>query len=62
MYVHIRGAGQLATGTDVIGGPEVGADRLRRGRRPGDPSHTEVSIEGDRALGESVITNAAYTV
>src|SRR5690606_22373176 len=30
MYVHIRGAGQLATGTDVIGGPP-GRRRLGSG-------------------------------
>ena len=34
--------------------------RYAAGRRPGDPS--EVTIEGDRSLGESVVRNAAYTI
>lgn len=36
--------------------------RFAAGRRPGDPSHADVTIEGDQALGESVVTNAAYTI
>ena len=36
--------------------------RYAAGRRPGDPSHADVTIEGDQALGESVIENAAYTI
>lgn len=36
--------------------------RYAAGRRAGDPSHPDVAIEGDRALGESVIRNAAYTI
>ena len=36
--------------------------RFAAGRLPGDPSHADVVIDGDRALGEAVITNAAYTI
>ena len=36
--------------------------RFAAGRRPGDPSHADVTIEGDQALGESVVTNPAYTI
>ena len=36
--------------------------RYAAGRRPGDPGHADVTIEGDQALGESVIRNAAYTI
>ena len=36
--------------------------RFAAGRRPGDPSHADVTIEGDQTLGESVVTNAAYTI
>ncbi len=36
--------------------------RYAAGRRPGDPSHADVTIEGDRALGEAVVANAAYTI
>ena len=36
--------------------------RFAAGRRPGDPSHPAVTIDGDQALGRSVIENAAYTI
>lgn len=36
--------------------------RFAAGRRPGDPTHPDVTIDGDRSLGEAVITNAAYTI
>ncbi len=36
--------------------------RFAAGRRPGDPSHPDVTIEGDEALGRSVLEHAAYTI
>lgn len=36
--------------------------RYAAGRRPGDPDHPDVTIDGDRSLGEAVIRNAAYTI
>ncbi len=36
--------------------------RFAAGRRPGDPAADHVTIAGDRALGESVVRNAAYTI
>lgn len=36
--------------------------RFAAGRRPGDASHPDVVIEGDQALGTSVIEHAAYTI
>ena len=36
--------------------------RYAAGRRPGDPSHPDVTIEGDQDLGRSVIEHAAYTI
>lgn len=36
--------------------------RFAAGRRPGDPTHADVVIAGDQALGRSVIENAAYTI
>ncbi len=36
--------------------------RYAAGRRPGDPSHPDVAIDGDQDLGRSVITHAAYTI
>ncbi len=36
--------------------------RYAAGRRSGDPSHPDVTIEGDGDLGRSVIEHAAYTI
>ena len=36
--------------------------RYAAGRRPGDPSHPDVRIDGDQALGRAVIEHAAYTI
>ncbi len=36
--------------------------RFAAGRTPGDPTHPDVTIEGDASLGRSVIENAAYTI
>jgi uncharacterized protein (TIGR03083 family) len=36
--------------------------RYVAGRRNGDPSHPDITIDGDQDLGRSVIGNAAYTI
>lgn len=36
--------------------------RYAAGRRPGDPGHADVAIEGDTDLGQRVVANAAYTI
>ncbi len=36
--------------------------RYAAGRRPGDPTHPDITIEGDEALGRSVLEHAAYTI
>ena len=36
--------------------------RFAAGRIPGAPDHQDVQIDGDQALGRSVIENAAYTI
>jgi uncharacterized protein (TIGR03083 family) len=36
--------------------------RYAAGRRPGDASHPDVTIEGDQDLGQRVLANAAYTI
>ena len=36
--------------------------RFAAGRHAGDADHADVTIDGDQALGRSVIENAAYTI
>jgi uncharacterized protein (TIGR03083 family) len=36
--------------------------RYAAGRRPADPDHPDISIEGDPDLGRRVLANAAYTI
>lgn len=36
--------------------------RFAAGRRAADPSHPDVTVEGDQELGQRVLANAAYTI
>lgn len=36
--------------------------RFAAGRRPGDASHPDVTVEGDQDLGQRVLANAGYTI
>jgi uncharacterized protein (TIGR03083 family) len=52
----------LEAPTTTITVPTLLWFRYAAGRRPGDPGHPDVSIEGDEDLGRRVLANAAYTL
>ena len=64
--VRVDGRAQLVDDlvdpTCTIELPTLTWFRIAAGRRPADLADPELRIEGDRALAESVLANAAYTI
>ena len=64
--VRVDGRAQLVDDleapTTTITIPTLLWFRYAAGRRPADPGHPDVTIEGDADLGRRVLANAAYTI
>lgn len=64
--VAVDGRAKVVEGLDdpttTITIPTILWIRYAAGRRPGDPEHADIRIEGDQDLGHRIIQNAAYTI